>query len=192
MTNLQTILTSIVLSSSVVGAILFLFKRTIETGIKTKFKEIENKQRLNLEEKKRRQGKLFDDQYEMGKSILALTYRVRNCSRDITDELNKVDYSLQFVNQRFKIQNNYYESLETLLLDNRAILPEVLFNEVHELKHRISSINNRLYILLNEAKPLKEEEMKNFIDKIKRDYAKIEEHYAVMTAIVQSSLGVNN
>lgn len=190
MIDWQTILTSVLLSSTIVSGFLFLFKKTFEKGIETKFKEIENRQRLNLEENKRRQGKVFDDQYELGKSILGLTYRVRNVYREIIDELNESDYNLLFIKDRFVSQNEYYKSLEILLLDNRAILPKVLFKELHDLKHCISYFSSSLHFLISGELSNNKEKVSQLITSCQETYDKIDDHYIVITGIIQSSLGV--
>ena len=149
MINWQTILTSTLLSGTLISVILFLFKKSFEKGIETKFKEIENRQRLNLEEDKRREGKLFDDQYDLYKIMLALVYRLRNGARNIITQLNKTDYKFQYLNPPLKIQDCYHKSLETLLFENKAVLPEKFFGELHDLKHCVNSINSNLHYILN-------------------------------------------
>lgn len=191
MINWQTILTSVLLSSTIVGLIVFLLKKTLEKGIETKFKEVENKQRINLEENKRREGKIFDDQYEICKSVIALTYRVRNGSRDIVDELSKNDYNLLFIDDRLKIQADYFRALRDLMLDNRAVLPELVFKELHDLSHSIDYFNSNLIRLSRQNKKLNSQQVQEIITETKAKFQKIDQHYLVMTGIVQSSLGVD-
>ncbi len=190
MLNWQTILTSTLLSGTLISVILFVFKKTFEKGIETKFKEIENRQRLNLEEDKRRQGKIFDDQYDLLKTILALTYRVRNGAREIMNLLNKTDYKFQYTKEFLHIQDGYHKSLETLLFDNKALLPDSLFGELHDLKHCINRFNSNLYLLANKEITAvdKIEAVKVHI---KDDYNKLEQHYLVMTGVVQSTIGLH-
>lgn len=182
---------SILLSSGIVSLIVFLLKKTLEKGIETKFKEIENKQRLDLEENKRREGKIFDDQYEISKSVIALTYRVRNGSRDIVDELNKADYNLLFIDDQLKIQNDYFRALRDLMLDDRAVLPELLFKELHDLSHAINYFNSKLIRLARQKKSLSTHQIQDIINETKEKFKQIDQHYLVMTGIVQSSLGVD-
>lgn len=190
--NWQTILTSVLLSGSFVSLIIFLLKKTLEKGIETKFKEVENKQRLDLEENNRRQSKIFDDQYEICKSVTALTYRVRNGSRDIITELEKGSYNLLFIEDRLKLQNEYFKALKDLMLDNRAILPELVFKELHDLAHAIDYFNSNIRILARQNKSLAGLEIQKIISTTKELYRKIDDQYYAMTGIVQSSLGVQS
>jgi len=175
--------TSVLLSGSFVSLIVFLFKKTIEKGIETRFKEIENKQR---------QSKIFDDQYEIYKSVIALTYRVRNGSRDIVDELDKASYNLLFIEDLLKLQNEYFKALRDLMLDNRAILPELVFKELHDLSHAIDYFNRNIMILARQNKDLAIQEIQIIISSAKEKYKKIDDHYYAMTGIVQSVLGLKS
>jgi hypothetical protein len=190
MINWQTILASVLFSSTIVSAVLFIFKKMLEKGIETKFKEIENRQRLNLEEAKRRQGKIFDDQYDLSKTIVALTYRVRNKAREIMNELNNPDFNPQLIGKKIKAQSNYHKYLDKLLLDNRAILPDLLFNELHPLKNCINSFNSYFYFLANKER-LEEERIIEIKNEMQELYTKIDEHYLVITGLVQSAIGLD-
>ncbi|NNV55032.1 hypothetical protein [Limnovirga soli] len=190
MINWQTILTSTLLSGTLVSVILYLFKKTFEKGVETKFKEIENRQRINLEEDKRRQGKLFDDQYELYKTLLELVYKLRNSARENMYQINKRDFKFQYLKPFLQKQHEYQKSLETLLYQNKAILSESFFGELHDLKRCVNSIslNFRLFAKLKNSEEGEIDEIKSLISK---DYNKLEQHYLIMTGVIQSAIGSN-
>ena len=178
MINCQTILTSTILSGTLISVILFAFKKTFEKGIETKFKEIENRQRLKLKEDKRREGKIFDDQGDLLKTILALPYRVRNGAKEIMNLLSETDYKFQYIKEFLHIQDGYHKSLENLLFENKAFIPDSLFGELHDLKHCINRFNSNLHLISNKKITAVEK-----IDEIK---IRIKNDYMMDTKILRS------
>lgn len=190
MINWQTILTSILCSGTITTLIILFFKKIIERGIDSKFNTLENKERLLFEEDGRRAGKIFDDQYEAYKAVIAIVYRIRNESRHIVGLLNENEFNLEKIKVRKVILEEYYKVLHRLRYDNRVILGDVFWNEFHSLQNPINFIINFLEIFIQEGSSTNREEIEELIKRIKHHNSDIDEHYLRITEIAQTILQI--
>ena len=188
MSQWETIITSVISSGLIASASIFVAKKTIEKGIETKFKQIENQHKIDIEENKRREAKLFDDRYELYKIITSLLYRVRNSHRDLANELESNEINQGVLDSISKTHDEYSKLLDKLIFDNRVIFPDIFFNEIHDLNKNIAHSNQNLRRLLNNKYNIEEKGI--IIKAIQVLYKKIENHYNVMLGIMQVEAGV--
>lgn len=199
----KTIIASIVGATTISGAIIFLAKKMFEKGIETKFKEIENRQRLILEEASRRRGKLFDDQYDFLKKVLTVIYRTRNELREMLEKFNLI-----FKQYKHKTKNsspnisfnktgiedilNNYILLDDLLKENRAIAPAHLFDLLHQLRNSIHHFHQSVAVLNSQSGPSTEEidTWSNKILSFKKDFQDIDNMYIEITKSIHAWIGV--
>lgn len=185
MSNWGTVITSIISSGVIASVIIFLTKKILEKSIETKFKKAENQHKIDLEEVKRRERQLFDDRYTLYKILNSLIYKVRNSYKDLAWQLENETHLNVSKSLRTKF-NKYYTTLENLLFENKFILPDILFKELHDLKHCLSRANKNLHFL---SEIYDGNQHSIIIQDIKIEYSKIENHYNTMQRILQSESG---
>jgi len=86
---LTSVVTSLVSSSVITAGIIYILKKSIDRTIDYRFEKSLEESRLNSQEKVRRQATIYDKQLEVLREILALTYRLRNASRDFAEQISK-------------------------------------------------------------------------------------------------------
>jgi len=84
-------------------------------------------------------------------------------------------------------QKEDYDSLEKLLIDNRAILNPLLFEELHDLKHCIHHFQHTFKRI---SRSMDSDNTSIFTSQLEHTYGKMDNHYVGLIAIVQTALGV--
>jgi hypothetical protein len=105
-----------------------LAKRTIERLLDAKIKEMEERHKLWLAELTRRQAHVFDEQFVVLKTLLSMTYRLRNAVKELKAASRE---------QRQEIMPRIVAGAcecEEMLIANRAIIPHEIFRIAHTLK----------------------------------------------------------
>ncbi len=130
----DTLITSIGGASAVLGVVGYVLKRSFERVLDAKLKESEERHKVLLAETVRRQAALYDQQFGALKTILALIYRARNAARGIHQSDGKPDREV------FRRLHFYHSSMEEMLFEQRAILPEDVFDVAHRTKHQVHEL----------------------------------------------------
>src|SRR5688572_24553970 len=140
------LLTSIGGSAAVAAILVWGAKTAIERTLDVRLKRAEAEQQANIQELFRRQAFVWDRQFETSRILLGLIYRVRNAARDIaaqasaSDATSKVsDKTIRELVQRL---TTYTGSVQSILFDERAIVPQVIFKLAHDTKISVAHISN--------------------------------------------------
>lgn len=145
----NTITTLIVTSGVIATVIGFVLKKSFEKVLDLKIDQIKKKSAAEIQERKRREAVVFDKQFDVLKTCLALTYRARNTARDLVDRIERdekdIPGHIDKMDQRMSLRN-YSEAIIALLYDERALIPPKLFAMAHELK---IALRNILYLRCN-------------------------------------------
>lgn len=133
-----TYIAEIFAPTGIAALLIYLLKKHLEGSIAHRFKEQEVKQKIVLEEVIRRQGKIFDEQFENGKLLCTVTYRLKNLSQIIGHFIEKGEYYNQFEDDFNQFRRNSDLLVDTLYSD-KMIMEDEVFKVVHDLKHACST-----------------------------------------------------
>ncbi|CAM3972257.1 hypothetical protein MUGA111182_19865 [Mucilaginibacter galii] len=120
--------------TGIAAVFIYILKKHLEASIAHRFKEQELKQKLVLEEVVRRQGKIFDEQFENGKLLCTVTYRLKNLCHTISYFVQKGQTYSQFEDDFKQFRQNSDLLVDTLYSD-KMIMEDDVFKVVHDLKH---------------------------------------------------------
>src|SRR5262249_23572149 len=122
---------------------------------------------VDVDELRRREALIFDQQLEILKTALSLVYRARNIARTLKESHDaEVRYR-----HREPLRNlrSYHEAFENLLFEERALLPENLFNILHGLKHHLAYFVESVEYLRRSQEKGEDASRKRRLEKIVED-----------------------
>lgn len=90
---ITSILTSLVSSSIITAGIIYVLKKSFDSALDYRFGKLLEQQRANIHEETRREASLYDKQFEALKQAVAITYRLRNATRDLASQLSSNNIS---------------------------------------------------------------------------------------------------
>ncbi len=179
---LNSIITSILSTAFLVTLIEYFFKKSYEKLLDRKLE--------SFKEEIRQKSKIHDSQFTIFHELNSMVYRARNKVRDINDLLkgNPIDHNS--INDHSRSLNAYTNAIAEILYENRILLTEDIFNQIHGLKNSLSAIEKtlpRLRIsIINDNK----NEIENFRKEFISQYQKINNFYNDITDTTQKSIKV--
>lgn len=158
--DIQQLLVSLGAPAVVTGVIAYLLKNSIEKVIDSRFKLLEERNKLFLAENTKKQAELHDKRTDLYRTLLTLIYRARNATKEALDlpapltpdETRKVTSKLRV----------YHSALTELLYEERAFLPDDFFGLAHDLKAAVSEFISRLEYRARRANPSDIETQQHF------------------------------
>jgi hypothetical protein len=131
-------------------------------------------------------GVVFEQQLAAIKTALSLVYRARNKARTLSLAMNQQAES----RQRELIElRELHVSIENHLYDERALLPQEVFNVLHYLKHDLFALFNAIeFVVLNDRVGSKAKDVST--SDLEQLYEKMNQKYDQLLRLVQTYLGV--
>jgi hypothetical protein len=130
---------------------------------------------------------VFERQFEVLRDAVALVYRARNAIRNLRDDLELSDNL-----HRLK---TYHEAIESLMFEERALLPKLIFDILHGLKHHLHAaaiLQAQVAVSENSlhAQPSRAGEDRRH--RLVEGYARIDSDYDDLLGAVQQYIGVSS
>lgn len=192
--DFQVILTSVVtalVSSSLISAgVIYVVKKSIDTALDYRFQKLLEESRSQIQETARRQAAVYDKQSETLKTILALTYRLRNTTRGLAEQLEKQKdlYTKEFRDELSKFEL-YHEALREIMFEERALLPEACFILMHDLRHKTLAL---LMEFQGFTRKRSEGERAKLHEKATKTFNEIDNLHQQLVSIIQAHIGVES
>lgn len=144
---------------------------------------------ISMDEQVRRQAMLYEKQFEACKTALSLIYRARNAARQL-----KESGGFYLPDNPVRMMKSYYNAIQELLFEERAILPRHLFQRVHQIKGRIEAFVGFVSFYQEECKAGRRDnnEVLDILMHMKTTYQSLEEGHEQLVAEIQSFIGVES
>jgi hypothetical protein len=176
---------------SLTGAFAYVLRRSFDKKLellgeelKAKMEADKTEARLAAEETTRRRAKVYDVQFELLRTMIAASYRLRNAIRDAASadlaqsavrarELSKID--------------SYLESIQELIFDAKAVLPNDIVVEFHSVKH------DGIYARTDVARlsdTTSAEEVKTARNRLELQYEHVDSSFQRVLQLAAKQLGV--
>ncbi len=183
----QSVLTSVVSSAAFVAVATFSLRRFIDQSLRFHFAKRERRFETFLSLRSKRWERITDAQMACYKTTLGQVYAIRNACRDIRDNLPQdTEGGEEPLRSHF---DQFFRTLE----DNRAIYHPAVWSLVHSYRQLVISFLQctRRYSSLHRnehSEFLRAHEEEAVVEA----YSELDRLYAVMTAIIQESIGVDD
>ena len=182
----QTIITSITTSTVITAGIIYLLKRSFDKTLELQIEKLKEQNKAEIQEIKRRESLLYDEQFTNLKLILSLVYRLRNTTREILLRIEREDFrELDELERNIHIYGN---NLRELLYAERAILPESMFGLGHFISREMSRIQSELRNLVEGRQKNKEQAHSKF----QQSYERLDETYQKLTKAIHTYIGTES
>ncbi|WP_286765251.1 MULTISPECIES: hypothetical protein [Rhodopirellula] len=189
--DLTSVATTVLSSTVVVGICVFTLKLWIDRSMAASFAALEERLKAGIAEESRRTALSYDELGSTLKVCLSLLYRARNLARELFN--NPDDLTARRGRQKLEILNTYTESIEDLMFENRALIPDNLFKMLHGAKGALSGFAHGI----DELRKLRHRgEDDKFKDHVGVDLAQfyqfVDDAYNELTKEIQEFLHVSN
>jgi hypothetical protein len=186
----HTILTSVAGSSIVAAGICYILKRSFDRTLDLHFEKMKEEHKASIQEDVRRQAFIYDKQFTVLRVALSLVYRLRNTVRYVIDQAEKRQGLEGDISRQFQNDN---AALIKLLYDERAILPDNIFEIAHDLKTPLGHATVLITSMRFRSKAnddFSSEELERSYQHVIEAYHKIDESYTLLVREVQGILGI--
>ncbi|RRB06314.1 hypothetical protein [Larkinella rosea] len=148
MIDWKTIVYSIFGSATISAGVIYILKKGFDKAIDSKFAHIENENKLELVEIKRRQSMIFDKIFEAEKNLLSAVYESRNIIKNDIIRLIEVGDFSTTIDMIKKIENS--ESIVSeILVKDRILLDDEIFKKSHRFKHILYDLYVAIKLITN-------------------------------------------
>lgn len=180
-----SIIASLVGSGILTSVVAYFLKKSFDRTIDLKYEQLLDKYKQELQEQTRRHGELFDQQSKAFQKLLALVYRLRNIARDLS-RFATIDEVKRLIEEHHK----YTQELQNELFEFRAILPESVFETIHSVKNRSSTLDSLLQARNFKSKKQTNIDTEEFVDTVKRTAVDLDGKYRLLVDLIQPRIGL--
>lgn len=180
-------------SATVASAIAYALKKSFDRTIDLAFERLKEANKMQIQEASRRGAFVYDRQFETLKTVLSLTYRLRNVMREVLslNDTNDPKKVRELIN-RFE---GYCDGLTELLYEERAILPEKQLVSLHDFKSAIHSLHSFRDMIqevqeMDSSDSVDENEVRKFKSFAQEQYDRADRLFEKLDKAVHNKLGI--
>lgn len=149
----------------------------------------------------RRQSIVFEQQVQILRRALSLTYRVRNAARELNDLIRQHDSAalpaaiLSEKSEQVRAIYCHFMAIREMLYEERALIPPSAFSLLHSVKRELTDIFTSLSAaqrLSAENEQKVEEHWPTLRDMIREDYEELNQVYGRLVSTIHGHLGVSS
>lgn len=166
----------------VVAAIAYVLRHSFERLLDSKLKLIEERSKLAAAEDARRQSLLFDKRFDLFRSVATLLYRAKVAAQESLTKQDPADRD-----RELRRLESYHQAIVELLFQERALLPEHVFQIVHDAKHALRDLLKTLSY--RDWEPEADEYPEVRAAKAEPLVRRLEQCYGSLMAAVETSFG---
>jgi hypothetical protein len=198
--DIQTVLASLTGSAVIAGAVGYVLKKSFDRSLELRIANLKEERKAEIEERKRRDAELFDQQRDAFKTVLSLAYRSRNSAKAIIQQFdnNEPESTRQHLDRDsdWMSYRTYSKSMIQLLYDERAIMPPRLFAVAHEMKTLLVTFElvaeHLRHVGTHETEGKEKGHRERYLRDLRNYYEQINTMYDVITEEVQARLEVKD
>lgn len=192
--HIDTIIATVLGSGVGAGIIGYLIKRSYEHALDIRIERIKEETKSAIVEQARRQSRIYDEQYEVLKLLLSLTYRLKNALQYlVTNTFSRtLNHNLTETRETFRRFQAYHDGLVELMYEERAILPDPLFEIAHEFKGSTTVLRHHLDKILASSSKESEKKLKSTYEHSTLEYKSLERGYEKLVTEIQGIIGVSH
>ncbi|MBS0448500.1 MAG: hypothetical protein JSR59_21470 [Proteobacteria bacterium] len=188
----DTVLVAIGGTAAVAAGSAFFAKGIFDRVLDSRLKRIEDQIKQSQAERIRREAKIFDQTLEPLRTIVSLGYRARNAARDLAEN-PEISDDKRLIGQLRVFHDSYVETL----FEIRALIPQEVFRDIHQLRHKLSHFLNAVEEGRETLRATRKEQFtparRNEILEASREhivytYEALDTGYSAMLDVVQSHL----
>lgn len=188
----QTIVTSVTASSAITAGICYMLKKSFDHALDLQFQKFKEQNKAIIQENFRRSAFLYDKQFESLKLLLSLIYRLRNIVRDLPEHLDSGKE--KEMERALKGLTTFGNALEELLYEERATLPDFVFDIAHPMKLFVTSVYGDIKLLRRSSTDSSKANIKAVMEvkkSIRNSFGHIDKIYSALTDEVKRRLGTS-
>jgi hypothetical protein len=187
----KTIATTLVTTSVAVSAIGYLFRKTFERVVDARMKISEEQHKALITERARRKAAIFDKRLEAFQAALSLLYRARNAAREINEA--PADILKGEIKTHVHRLDRYHLALDEVLFEDRLILSEVVFRELHRAVNLLHHFLETVKDYADSARMPNSEEKSQLlgekVGELRRLYEEIDNAYQQSVIMFRKGIG---
>lgn len=134
-----------------------------------------------------KQAAIYDEQVETLKMALSLVYRARNAARHVKDKPDDIDRKES--REKLHSLRSYHCAMEELLFEQRAILPQHIFVQLHDLKNEVAGFVNCVESYRHKRRRQQGNEELRVTKDILSFYERLDSSYQRLVRSVQTHMG---
>ncbi len=184
----QILLTTVLGSGAVVAAAGYVLRKYFDRILDIRMSTLQEQNKAILTEMSRRRAAVYDQLFDVLRTSASLVYRARNCARDISAHPAHIDR--KHSRERLEGLKAYHTAIEELLYEQRALLPDSIFRNLHEMKTSLSAFILHVERYRRTKKSEGEQSEKSL--EIQRDilscFQQLDTQYAVLAEIIQKHI----
>lgn len=173
-------------SSLLTAGIVYVLKRSFDRTLDLKYDQLLERSKHEIQEQARQRSAIYDQQAPVYRALLETIYRLRNLAREWSHIQLIGDLDAQDIEQ-FKFLAT---SLQEALFENRAILPESVFQPAHHAKNQVMTIAS---LVADDSGPTSAPQTTNTDDslgRIARIASDLSTDYTLLVDLIQPRLGI--
>lgn len=184
----EILLTTLLGSGAVVAAASYVLRRYFDRILDIRMTVIQEQNTAILTEMSRRRAAVYDQLFDVLRTAASLVYRARNFARDINAHPEQIDRKQP--RERLEGLKAYQTAIEELLYEQRALLPDSLFRNLHDMKGYLKGfiVRVEMYRRYKNSEGERSTKLRDIQREMTTFFQHLDTQYAVLAEIIQRHL----
>jgi predicted membrane chloride channel (bestrophin family) len=184
----EILLTTLLGSGVVVAAASYVLRRYFDRTLDIRMTAIQEQNTAILTEMSRRRAVVYDQLFDVLRTAASLVYRARNFARDINAHPEHIDRKQP--RERLEGLKAYQTAIEELLYEQRSLLPDSIFRNLHDMKGYLQGfiVRVEMYRRYKHSEGERSTQLRDIQREMTTFFQHLDTQYAVLAEIIQKHL----